>query len=108
MGIGMVELDQRLVARLEAHRSERRLDLEHVKGLFASRQSALRRLARAPATLPAGGPGPPQTLGEHAEIVADASGITRAVPVSQPPAWTLPDRIIADFGLDLAVAHPGI
>src|SRR5215468_9574982 len=108
MCIGMVELDQCLIACLQAHRGERRLDLEHSKGLFAGGQSTQRCLARGPAAASAGVPGPPQTLGEHAEIVANASGITRAGPGSQPPARTLPDRVVADFGLDLAIAHPRI
>ena len=62
MCIGMVELDQRLVARLQAHRGERSLDLEHGQGLFASGQSTLCRLARGSAAPPAGVPRPPQAL----------------------------------------------
>ena len=41
-------------------------------------------------------------------VPADASGITRTVPGSQPPARTLPDRVMADLGLDFAIAHPDI
>src|SRR4029077_11449611 len=108
MGIGMVELDQRLVACLEAHRGERRLDLEHGKSLFASGQSALRRLACASAIPPAGIMGPARTTGEHTEIVADAGGITGAVAGSQFPARALPDGVLANFSLNLAIAHPGI
>ena len=51
---------------------------------------------------------PAGTTGEHAEIVADAFGITGAVAGSQSPARALPDRVVANFSLNLAIAHPGI
>src|SRR5436853_438750 len=49
MGVWVVLFDQHLVARLEAHRGEGRLDIEHVKGLGARRGDPHRGLALPPA-----------------------------------------------------------
>src|SRR5579862_6351719 len=45
MGVGMVLLDQRLVARLQPHRGQRRLEIEHCNRLRPGRRGAHRRLA---------------------------------------------------------------
>src|SRR6266849_2696580 len=49
MGVRVVLFDQHLVARLEAHRGEGRLDIEHVKGLRVRRGDPHRGLALTPA-----------------------------------------------------------
>src|SRR5438876_12443190 len=46
MGIGVVLLDQRLVARLEARRGQRRFDIKDGDRLFARRGGARRGLVR--------------------------------------------------------------
>src|ERR1700751_716845 len=40
MGVGMVQLDQNLIPRLEAHQGEGRLDFENGERLLARRQRA--------------------------------------------------------------------
>src|SRR5579863_7130081 len=46
MGVRMVLLDQRLVARLQSHRGQRRFEIEHRNRLRAGRGGAHRCLAR--------------------------------------------------------------
>src|SRR6516225_7440685 len=108
MRIGVVELHQRFVARLEAHRGERRLDLEHGEGLFACRQRPLSSLPFTIVISPTTVPRTRRAAGEYVEIIADSGCITGARAISETPARTLPDRIMADLGFNLAVAHPGI
>src|SRR5260370_4742538 len=45
MGVRVVLLDQRLIARLQAHRGERRLEVEDREGLLACRGGTCRGLA---------------------------------------------------------------
>src|SRR6185295_14746633 len=46
MGVRVMLLDQHLIARLEAHRGERRFEIEHREGLLSSRGGARRRIPR--------------------------------------------------------------
>src|SRR6516165_5048986 len=108
MRIGVVELYQCLVARLEAHRGKRRLDLEYRERLFACRQRPLNSLPCAVVISPATVTRTRCAAGEHVEIIADSGSITGAGAISETPARSLPDRIMADLGFNLAVAHPGI
>src|SRR6516164_1429511 len=108
MRIGVVQLDQRFVTRLEANRGERRLDLEHGESRFACRQRPLDSLPRAVVISPTATARTPRAAGEHVEIIADSRGITGAVAISEAPARALPDRVMADLSFNLAVAHPGI
>src|ERR1700757_3916991 len=104
MGVGMMQLDERLVARFEAYWGKGRLDFEHGEGLVARRKHPLHRFATAPAALPAG----LRVAGEHAEMVTYPLRITGAVAVTQPPARALPDCVVADLSLDLDIAHSGV
>src|SRR5215831_2171455 len=45
---------------------------------------------------------------EHAEIVANSRGITGAMADTQPPARALPNRVMADVGFNLGIAHPRV
>src|SRR5271156_4859943 len=53
MGVGMVQLDQDLIPRLEAHQGEGRLDFENGQRLLARRKRAPRRIPRLVAIAPA-------------------------------------------------------
>src|SRR5712692_2201833 len=46
MGVRVMLLDQHLIARLEAHRGERRFEIEHREGLLASRGGTCRGIPR--------------------------------------------------------------
>src|SRR5207248_2078022 len=66
MGVGMVQLDQDLIPRLEAHQGEGRLDFENGERLLARRQRAPRGIPGLVAIAPAALPGPFRAAGEHA------------------------------------------
>ena len=66
MGVGMVQLDEDLIPRLEAHQSEGRLDFENCERLLARRQRAPRGIPGLVAIAPAALPGPFRAAGEHA------------------------------------------
>src|SRR5271166_7153921 len=106
MGVGMVQLDQGLVARLEAHQGEGWVDFEDGESLLACRQRAPHWIPPMVAVAPAALPCAFRAAGEHAEMVADSIGITGAVAITQPPARALPDGVVADLGLDLGITHP--
>src|SRR5262249_27514731 len=106
MGVGMVQLDQRLVTRLESHRGEGRFDFEHGESLLARGKRASGRIA--PAIALAAATRTRRTLGEYTEMIANSARITGSVPIPQPPARALPDGVVADLGFDFGVAHPGI
>ena len=44
----------------------------------------------------------------EAERIADAFPVSRAVTLAELPSRALPHRVVADLGLDLRLAHPGI
>src|SRR5215469_16332755 len=108
MRIGVMKLDQRLIARLKAHGSEWWIDLEDGKSLFSRRQRSLSSLTRTVVVSPSAVTRALRPARVHAKIIADACCITGPGTVTQSPARTLPDGVMAHLGLDLTVAHPGI
>src|SRR5437867_11723354 len=102
MGVRVVLLDQHLIARLEAHRGERRFEIEHGDGLLARRGGPRRGLAR------------PTIAARLAAVVlvalieAERIANPRAVALAELPARPLPHCVAADLGLDLNFAHPGV
>src|SRR5258708_621917 len=112
MGVGVVLLDQHLVARLEAHRGEGRFEIEHVERLRARRGDPGRGLAR---------PAPGMTTRMaicaprvaivllaviEAERIAHAGD--RAMALAELPARALPHGVAPDLRLDLGFAHSPI
>src|SRR5882672_2635061 len=97
MCIGMVELDQFLVACLEANQGEGRLYLEDDEGSLLRRQLPLVawRLARAVAA----------GIAKDAEIVAHGGRVVWAVTAAERPGRALPSRVMTDLGFDLGFAH---
>src|SRR5215469_15726725 len=107
MGVGMVHFHQHLVTRFERALGKGRLDVEHGERLLASRGGAGRGVGAAragTALLPVRA----AVLAIDAEIIAHPRLIGRPVALPELPAWPLPDRVTADFGFDLAFAHPGV
>src|SRR5271170_7738124 len=90
MRVGMVQLDQCLVPRLQTHRGERRLDLEYGKRLFLSRERSPHRLALRPLAI---SPGSSAAPGKNAEGVAHPSRVTGAMTVPEPPSRPLPHSV---------------
>src|SRR5437899_9456685 len=103
MGIGVVQLDQGFVARLEAHRGKGRLDFENGKSLLSRGERSPRGIASVVAVPPRAVSPAIWATGEHAEIVANSVGITGTVAITQLPSGALPDRVVADLGLDLGL-----
>src|SRR5690349_11774276 len=108
MGVGMMQLDERFVARFEAYRSKGRLDFEDGERLITRRKDPLCCFATAAAVAPAALPAGLRAAREHAEMVAYPLRITGAVAVTQLPARALPDCVVADLSLDLDIAHAGV
>src|SRR5260370_6509732 len=112
MGVRVVLLDQRLIARLQAHRGERRLEVEDREGLLACRGGTCRGLASMAMGIAAGVAiaavpvAPVSVAFIDAEMIADCR--SGAVALAEPPARALPHGVAADLGLDLGVAHPAV
>src|SRR5712692_3999820 len=112
MGVGVVLFNQRLIARLETHRGERRLEVEDREGLLARRGGTCRGLASMAIGVTAvmaicAVPVPPVSVAFiNAEMIADCG--TGTVALAEPPARALPHRVAPDLGLDLGVAHPAV
>src|SRR6185437_5572482 len=99
MRVRVMRLDELLVARLEADEREGRLDAEDLQRRLLRGERA--RLGRVrPRRLAA--------LAEEAEPVVDVRPAHRVVAAAEGPARPLPGGIVADFRLDLRLAHPGI
>src|SRR5277367_2919476 len=81
MGIGMMQFDQNLIPRLEAHQGEGGLDFENGERLLARRQRTPHRIPPVVAMTPAFS-GSLRTAGENAKRVADPLGVTGAVTVT--------------------------
>src|SRR5438876_9664279 len=92
MGIGVVLLDQHLVARLEAHRGEGRLNIEDRQSLRARRGDPRRGLARPAAGMAIGMPCPVIVLLAIVEAERVAPTWARAVALAELPARQLPHR----------------
>src|ERR1700722_7371791 len=99
MDVGVMELHQLLIARLQPDQGEGRLQIEDGQRLLLRRGLHL-RLATG------------LCLGlildpEHAEIL-ELRPIARADAAAERPARPLPHRVASQLGLDLRRAHPGI
>src|SRR5207249_11229321 len=109
MSIGVVLLDEDLIPRFEPHHGNRRLDVEHRERLVAGRcgpGGSFRPMPVRPAIA-----APPALVMRlavvEAERIADPFAVCRAVALAELPARPLPNRVVADLGLDLRLAHPG-
>src|SRR5205823_503484 len=87
-----------------------RLDIEHRERLVAGRcgpGGSFRSMPVRPAIA-----APPALVMRlavvEAERIADPFAVCRAVALAELPARPLPNRVVADLGLDLRLAHPGI
>src|SRR5579884_221780 len=102
----MMLFDERMVARLDLHLRQRRLQREHGQRLLARRQHALGGIVR-----PAAAPllaGAVAAAGVEAERVAHLRRKAGTVAHPELPTRPLPYRVAADFSFDLAVAHAGV
>src|ERR1700733_280320 len=105
MGVGMVQFDQHLISSLEARLGKWRVDVEDGERLLARRGDARDRIGAVASLLLAA----LRALAVvEAERVGDTRFVGRAMALAKLPARPLPHRVAADFGLDLAFAHPGI
>src|SRR5436190_8297805 len=110
MSIGVVLLDEDLIPRFEPHHGKRRLDVEHRERLVAGRcgsGGSFRTMPVRPAIA-----APPALVMRlavvEAERIAHPFAMSRAVALAELPSRALPHRVVADLGLDLCLAHPGI
>src|SRR5579883_1810214 len=94
VGVGVVALDEFLVARLERRQCQRKLEPEHRERLFL-RRARPRPLARTLGRL----------LGIEETVVFPAQPISPADAAAKRPSRPLPDRVGADLRLDLGLAH---
>src|SRR5258706_10422715 len=108
MGIGMVQLDENLIPRLETHHGKWRLDVEYRQRLIAGRGGARRRFGAMPV-----GPAiaaPPAIVMRlavvEAERIADPFAVSRAVALTEFPGRPLPHGVVAGLRLGLGVGHP--
>src|SRR5438874_8059747 len=110
MSIGVVLLDEDLIPRFEPHHGKRRLDVEHGERLVAGRRSPRGGFGAMPVR--AAIAAPPALVMRlaviEAERIADPLAVSRAVTLAELPSRALPHRVVADLGLDLRLAHPGI
>src|SRR5262249_51371362 len=104
MRIGVVQLDQFLVPRLEANEREGRLELEHQK---RDRLGARRSLVPLPRPSLARRSRLAGAITKDAEIIANRRS-SRPVATAERPSRTLPNGVVADLRLDLPFAHAGI
>src|SRR6185437_10447820 len=100
MRVRVMRLDELLVAGLEADEREGRFDAEDLQRRLLGGERACLRGVRPRRRLAA--------LAEEAEAVMEMRPAHRAVAAAEGPARPLPGGIVADLGLDLRLAHPGI
>src|SRR5579864_720063 len=108
MGVGVVLFDQYLVARLQTHRGEGRLDIEHLQCLRACRGDPPRGLALPASGMAIRAPRVAVVLLAVVEPERIAHPGNGAVALAKLPARPLPHRVTPDLGLDLRFAHPSI
>src|ERR1700722_6219531 len=103
MRVGMVELDQFLVARFQARQGHRRLEIEHRErpSLWRSRVMVALGAVLVPARLGI-------VLEAEQAVIIEAGGIAVTQARTERPSGTLPHRIVADLLFDLVHAHTDI
>src|SRR5437899_9134717 len=103
MSIGVVHLDEHLIARLQTHHGKGRFEIEHGERLFAGRRGArgsLAIMAVCPAIAPVRAIRVRFSVVEP-ERVTHPLGVTRRVPFAELPARTLAYDVVAGLGLVL-------
>src|SRR5665213_305121 len=99
--VGMMQLHEFLIARLEADKGQRRRQVEYSKRLFLLRH--LTTLGRLLALV-----GRRLVLEAEHAVIAKARRRARPGTRAHRPGRALPDRVVADFALDLVGTHAGV